>query len=77
MQAKKKQMIDLPVPEVSQVPDYASFTPATFKAPDGYIKRAPARDADIISNPQVVEYDLEADDEVRCRGAPPRAFVGE
>ena len=60
------------MPAIAAVGDYETFTPATFKLPEGYIKRAPPRDADLIDNPRVVEYDLDADDVVRASSEPAR-----
>lgn len=58
-QTTKKAKVDLPVPAVSDVADYAAFTPATFKAPDAYFRRhVPSEDAD------ATEYDLEFEDEL-------------
>jgi hypothetical protein len=68
VQAKQKKLIDLPVPSISAVADYASFTPADYVLPLGYVKRQPAREGDPLDNPRIVEYDLEYEDEVRARG---------
>jgi hypothetical protein len=59
MQAKKKQLINLPVPLTSEVVDYAQFTSGGFVPPLAYIRRGILRETDDAS----AEYDLDWEDE--------------
>ena len=72
VQAKKKRMIDLPIPAVSDVSDYANFTAGAYVAPVGYVRRRireemASEGADVFPAPSIrpddwIEYDLDADD---------------
>lgn len=56
-------MIDLPIPSVSEVGDYNTFTPANFGIPVGYVRRK----IPFSEEPEThTEYDLDFDDEVRA-----------
>lgn len=78
LQAKKKQMIDLPIPECSEVPDYETFTGRGYAPPPFYVRRrvrdeppgpgAPAYPAPHIKEDEWLEYDVDADAEVRAGG---------
>ena len=63
-QAKKKKIIDLPTPAVSDVSDYTQFTKGGYVPPAPYIRRPVSRDIDDASS----EYDIDFEDEV-CLGS--------
>lgn len=62
-QAKKKRMIDLPVPSVSLVADYAQFTPNTYTEPLAYKRRglAPLPQENYDLGPP--DYDMDWEDQ--------------
>lgn len=76
-QAKKKRIIELPVPDARELPEYEQFTSKDFVQPAVYFRRAPVwrdRDAatgggdaraDALDEAVVagMEYDMDADDE--------------
>jgi len=75
LQAKKKQMIDLPIPECTEVPDYETFTGRGYVPPPFYVRRrvrddaagpgAPAFPAPHLREDEWLEFDVDANDEVR------------
>jgi len=65
-QAKKKKIIDLPTPAVSDVSDYTQFTKGGYVPPAPYIRRPVSRDIDDASS----EYDIDFEDEVRPDSRP-------
>lgn len=64
LQAKQKGKVDLPVPDVSVVADYDTFTAKTFKPTPSYVRRRPIVDPE-AEKWKRVEYDADGDDEVR------------
>jgi hypothetical protein len=73
-QAKQRRLIDLPVPAVTDVSDYAAFTAPGYRQPRAYIRRVPVIDrAALADRPDAAaldeavvagcEYDVDAEDE--------------